>query len=161
MTSIAEYLAGLGAKLRSGHADGADKAFERGALNAGGDKEIHLPWDGYNNQREGGDYIVPVPTPEMVDIAAYHHPVWNSLTQGVKTLMLRNTTIVLGPHLETPVQCVIGWTPDGKWIGGTSHAFRVAQANNIPIYNIATDLGRRQLQEFVGLYETHLNGAPA
>jgi hypothetical protein len=157
MTSIAEYLGNLGAKLRSGHADGADKAFERGALNVSGSKEIHLPWDGYNNTRATGDYIVPTPTPDMAGIAAAHHPVWLTLKSSVKTLMLRNTTIVLGPDLATPVQCVIGWTEGGRWIGGTSHAFRVAHAHNIPIYNLATELGRSQLTEFVALYEKHLS----
>ncbi len=147
MTNIAEYLGDLGWLLHSGHADGADKAFERGAPRA--QREIHLPWDGYNNTREGGCYIVPKPTPEITSIAAEHHPKWDSLSSAVKLLMCRNVTIILGTALDQPATCVIGWTPSGEWIGGTSHGFRIAATYKIPIFNIALEADKSNLLSFV------------
>ena len=48
-TKLAERLAGQGYVLRSGGAAGADKAFEKGCDEASGEKEIFLPWAGYND----------------------------------------------------------------------------------------------------------------
>ena len=145
MSSIAEQLSPIGWQLRSGGAYGADLAFERGARH----KEIHLPWDGYNNVRIGPNHIVPDPTPEMVDVAARHHPAWENLSDAVKMFMVRNTTIVLGKDLKSPVKMVICWTDGGQEIGGTSHAIRIARSYDVPVFNIALTEQQNALAKFV------------
>lgn len=150
MTHIADYLADLGWFLRSGGADRADQAFERGARTfASQPYQIHLPWDGYNNTREDAQHIVPDPTPEIAQIAADHHPNWDNLSSTVRLFMCRNVTIILGEHLDQPAKMVVGWTPGGQWTGGTSHGFRVAAAYKIPIFNLALEADRQKMAEFV------------
>ena len=146
MRLIAEQLSPTGWLLRSGHADGADKAFERGAVH----KEIHLPWQGYNNAPLSSlHHIVPKPTPEVVEIAAAHHPRWNDLSSTVKLLMCRNVTIILGSDLNTQAKMVICWTPNGALVGGTSHAIKVANGFDIPVFNIADPVDQTKLCKFV------------
>jgi hypothetical protein len=119
--------------LRSGHAQGADQAFEIGTNRM----QIHLPWAGYNNAAHGYPYLVPKPTIEAQRIAAAHHPNWDNLSDAVKLLMIRNVTIILGVNLESPVQMVVCWTPGGKIQGGTAQGIRVAQSYDIPVFNVA------------------------
>lgn len=159
MRQIAEQLSPVGWQLRSGHADGADKAFERGAVH----KEIHLPWPGFNNQDEDGEtYFIPTPTAELVEITARNHPMpWNKMGFPVKSLMMRNTTIMLGLDLQTPVKFVVCWTQDGKEEGGTSHALRIARdpivvkvlGSPIPVFNLANPNDITNLVKFVVSYE--------
>lgn len=148
MTTAAESLSSLGWLLRSGHADAADYAFELGSSNG----EIHLPWSSYNDKLPrvtGNVYAVPNFTPEIMEVAAKFHPVWWNLSDAVRKLMARNTTILLGDQLDKPVDCVICWTPAGQPIGGTGHGLRIAHHYKIPIFNLyePEDFGR--LDEFV------------
>jgi hypothetical protein len=122
--------------LRSGGALGADSAFERGAL----DKEIHLPWNSYNNHWDGQDgAIVPEIIPAVAAIAEQYHPNWRALTGGAKAMMYRNVTVILGVRLDSHVNMVVCWTKDGKLVGGTSQAMRIAYAYDIPVYNLALE----------------------
>ena len=50
-TNIAKYLATKDFTLRSGAANGADSAFEKGCDISNGSKEIYLPWRGFNNSK--------------------------------------------------------------------------------------------------------------
>lgn len=129
----ATQLKNMGFMLRSGHAIGADQAFERGA---DGYARIYLPWQKYNED-------VPVKGNALVpDMAAYvreaaiHHPYWDNLSQGTKKLMLRNLAVILGSNLNEPAEFVICWTPKGEAVGGTAHGIRIAEAHNIPVFNL-------------------------
>jgi hypothetical protein len=147
MTNIAVQLSETGWTLRSGNARGADQAFQRGAPTSR--KEIHLPWDGYNNARTSNPgFIVPVPSLGPVQIAAQYHPAWDSLSVEAKLFMVRNTTIVLGADLITPVTMIICWTPHAQIRGGTGHALRIAEAHGIPIFNLADPATHLPLCEF-------------
>lgn len=145
MTFAAKDLSDLGWKLRSGNADGADKAFQAGANT----KEVHLPWAGFNNPVERANFFVPEFTDEIQIIARRHHPGWSFLSDPVKRLMCRNVTIILGANLDSPARMVICWTKDGRAVGGTGMAIRVARRQNIPVFNIALPNDITQLQEFV------------
>lgn len=159
MSEIAKHLGPSGWKLRSGHADGADKAFEQGAGITGSPREIHLPWGGYNNQLpDDTHYFVPDPRiPNLLEVTARNHPIWDRLGLPVKNLMVRNTTIVCGLDMQTPVKCIICWTKDGKEEGGTSHALRVARdpyvvelvGHPIPVFNLARLDDQRNLVNFI------------
>lgn len=130
MTKIATILATKGYILRSGGADGADKAFEKGVMNVL-KKEIYLPKLKFN-----GSLSTLLPSPEAFDIAARFHPVWDELDESSKRFHARNAHQVLGKDLKTPSEFVICWTKDGKASGGTGQALRMAEHYKIPIRNL-------------------------
>lgn len=127
--------------LRSGGADGADSAFERGAKSVNGTCEIYLPWKNFNNNPS----TLFKPTEQAYKIAASFHPKWTLLEQSVRMLMARNVHQILGQNCDDPVDFVICYTPDGCEdgtktsieTGGTGQAIRLASSRNIPIYNLA------------------------
>lgn len=117
--------------LRSGGADGADSAFERGCDEVKGDKEIYLPWKNFN----GNKSELYTPTKEAFLVSSKYHLRWSYLKQGVKNLHARNVHQILGKDLNNPVDFVICWT---KGSGGTMQTLRIAMGYKekvIPIYN--------------------------
>lgn len=151
MAWIGKKLQSKGFTLRSGAADGADKAFEHLVT---GNKEIYLPWQGFNGHNSGffGTSL------QAMDMASDLHPAWSNLSEGAKKLMARNCHQVLGIDLKTPSKFVVCWTPDGceshstrtSKTGGTGLAISLASINHIPIYNLANsnrllDLLKEQL----------------
>lgn len=136
MENGAKQLAAEGYLLRSGHADGADQAFQ---LGAGKLSRVYLPWPSYNqNVQVLGNKIVPENW-ALHHEAAIHHPIWDDLSQGVQKLLARNVAILLGSRMDDPVDFVICWTPQGRQIGGTGHALSVAIKYDIPIYNLGKE----------------------
>ena len=138
MTQIAKGLSECSWILRSGGADGADKAFEAGATK----KDIFLPT---------GDI------PDLAfEIAELYHPCWNELrSEFVKRLHARNTQQILGATLDIPAKFVVCWTPCGtetahttKETGGTGQAIRIANAYRIPVFNLANEGRLEQVKEF-------------
>ena len=129
MTETAKLLDSCGYTLRSGGADGADLAFEKGALN----KEIWVPWKGFNSNESN-----LTPSKEAFDIAKTVHPVWFKLSQAAQKLHARNCHQVLGNDLKTPSLFLLCWTPDGKITGGSATAINLAIRYNIPVFNYAT-----------------------
>ena len=138
MVHISKKLVSAGYTLRSGGADGADSAFELGADNAiltddHERKQIFLPWKGFNKRVSQFDH----PTHDAFEIAKKFHPAWNKLSSGGKALHARNVHQILGPDLDSPVEFVVCWTPDGQISGGTGQALRIAMKLEIPIHNLA------------------------
>ena len=70
MADVAYNLPNYGYTLRSGAADGADSAFEMGCGWNNGEKEIYLPWEGFNNHSSKLFHI----SDEAFAIAEKHHP---------------------------------------------------------------------------------------
>lgn len=132
MIDVAFYLSRRGLILRSGGADGADSAFEKGTINALGEKEIYLPWKGFN-KNESPLYDV---CSEALKMAEEYHPKWSALSYGARKLMGRNCYQVLGKDLRTPSAFIICWTSDGKASGGTGQALRIAKDYDIPVHNL-------------------------
>lgn len=138
MTVMAHALEEAGFVLRSGGADGADSAFERGVQDAR-NKEIYLPWPDFNAHSEVG--VVWPETDRVLEarqIAAKFHPIWDRLSGTVQHFHTRNVFQVLGRDLNDPVTCVICWTEGGKHGGGTGQAIRIAQAYSIPIFDMGS-----------------------
>ena len=132
---VSFFLSKMGFVLRSGGAPGADSMFEE---YCNGDKEIYLPWVGFNkNQSDlfldsiGKDIIL-----EAREIARKYHPNWNALSEAAKKLMTRNTFQIMGRDLKTPVSFVVCWTRGGTINGGTGQAMRIAKDLKIPIFNL-------------------------
>ena len=141
LTALASQLAQHGHVLRSGHAPGADQAFEHGA---GARAEVYLPWPSFESSvRSAADYVQSQPSPEAVQMAAAHHPAWERLGRGARSLHARNCHQILGRDLQDPVSFVVCWTPDGATTnpgpstGGTGQALRIAAAHAIPVFNLA------------------------
>lgn len=126
--ALAQRLASLGYKLRTGGAKGADKAFE-----------LATPHDQLALYREhhGQDK-------KAQDMAQKFHPAWDRCNEQARRLHARNCMIVLGAALNNPVDFVLCWTPDGAETashtghrtGGTGQAIRVAHFYNIPVFNL-------------------------
>lgn len=120
--------------LRSGHAEGSDKAFEDGCIDVSGLREIYLPWKGFN----GSSSHLEKPLPEAYVIAEGVLPHWHNLTPTHRALHARDAHQVLGGDLKTPSEFLVCWTPGGRVVGGTATAIRVAVANKIPVYNLGS-----------------------
>lgn len=153
MRSIGEQLADKWT-LRSGFADGADKAFAYGAETAKGKMENFLPWKGFNGAPHNDDrFIVQRPTPDMEAIAQKYHPAWNACSDAAKLMHTRNVCQVLGHDLQTHSKMVICWTPRGSGSGGTGQAIRIARAYGIPVFDLAIEEQKQQLCAFVAMIE--------
>ena len=147
---VARYLATQGVVLRSGGADGADKAFEIGCDMVNGKKEVYIPWKNFNNSTSN----LVLSDKRAVEMAKKYHPQWSILSQGAKKLQARNCHQVLGKDLATPSNFIICWTEDGKGHGGTGQALRIARDYNIPYFDCGCygddiDKCRKELFEFL------------
>ena len=130
MVRIGMKAAQNGYTLRSGGADGADKAFEHGCDLVKGPKEIY-----YANQA----------TEEAMAMAALYHPAWGACSPYARKLHGRNAFQILGINLNKPSHHFICWTPDGcithsqrtRQTGGTGTAISIANNYGISICNLA------------------------
>lgn len=136
--------------LRSGHADGADLAFETGAFIGKGLMEIYIPWAGFNGApKRDRRFIVPDFTIEAVSMASKFHPAWDCCSIGARKLHTRNLYQVLGEFLDRRATMVVCWTQHGLGTGGTGQAIRIAKANNIPVFDLAIPKKDLELARFV------------
>ena len=104
MTRIAAKLESVGYILRSGAAEGADQAFERGVTDAA-NKQIFIAWNGFCGRQMGQDGVVPLIDcceRRAFQIASEIHPAWGHRTRGAAALLARNTAQVLGARIDTP-----------------------------------------------------------
>tara|TARA_R110002096_G_scaffold372344_2_gene565781 strand:+ start:98 stop:631 length:534 start_codon:yes stop_codon:yes gene_type:complete len=120
--------------VRSGHADGADYAFEKGATS---NCIVYMPWSTFNKDKE----VLGVPRTqqlrdEVLKIVYKHEKYAKDLSDGVKLIKSRNVYQVLGEDLKSPSDLVVCWTPYGEVTGGTGLAIKIATANNIPVINV-------------------------
>jgi len=156
MTATKKYYAGIGSRetpqdilelmtrvskgldrkryvLRSGGAQGADKAFEAGVMSTR--TEIMLASD-----------TLPVWTDVFTD---FFHPNPSALKDYPRKLMNRNAMQILGRCGSRPVDFVVCWTKDGKASGGSGHALRIANYYNIVVFNLRNKDALHELKEFV------------
>lgn len=154
MQSVATILAGEEYVLRSGGADGADQAFERGCDEAGGEKEIYIPWKNFCNNPSPFHNLPP----EAFKLAEQYHPKWNQLAVSIKKIMARNVMQVLGQDLSTPSSLLLCWTPDGcesimtrtTETGGTGMAIAIASVHNVPVINMKNVDWIQRFAKFIG-----------
>lgn len=147
MSEIAKKLAAKGTILRSGGAEGADQAFERGVdywFTFMQQAKIPVPKEIFYAGDVDKAGVIGL---QAMNEAEKYHVVWNKLNPFVKKLHARNVFQILGNDLKTPVSFVICWTPDGCihhqnrtiYTGGTGTAISVASMHGIPIFNLARE----------------------
>lgn len=135
MTASARRLEQMGYILRSGGAEGADKAFEAGVIYPD-HKEIYRPKHA---------------TPQAIEIASEYHGHWDNCDSYTRKLHGRNVFIILGPNFDTPVDFVICYTPDGKDSGGTGLGIRISHDANIPVFNLYFPEVQERIMKFLGI----------
>lgn len=155
MEEIAKKLAEKGLVLRSGGAEGADRAFERGVdywhtflrANEGPiPKEIFYARD----IDDGGQ-----PAMLAINMAKKYHPVWDRLNPFVRKLHARNAFQIMGKDMKSPALFVICWTRDGCihhtnrtiYTGGTGTAISIASMNGIPVFNLANEAHLKRIRK--------------
>ena len=142
INKISVKLERLGYTLRSGGAEGADKAFEKDIKN----KEIFIPWKNF------GEGIVPNYSEYADNLIKEIHPAYERLSQGAKKLHLRNVNQVLGLNLDTPSKFLICWAEvdnEGTPKGGTRTAWMVAKKFNVPCFNLILEEDKNRFEKFI------------
>lgn len=132
MSSVASKLETKDYILRSGGATGADRAFEAGIQYDG--KVIFRPKHATN---------------AAINLAANFHPYWDECNVITRKLHGRNSMIILGADLNSPVKFVICYTPDGKASGGTGLGIRMAESFDIPVFNLFHSETRERFDKFL------------
>lgn len=148
--------------VRSGNADGADTAFQRGAAEAESSVIIFMPWAKFNGgclpSGPGARWVL-YPSKAAMEMAYDFHPAWNRLDPVAKLLHARNLHQVLGADLDEPSAFLVCWTPDGaeskketsEETGGTGTAIRVADAYGVPVFNLCNEGAEEDLRAQIGL----------
>ena len=141
--------------LRSGGAEGADSAFEWGADDGSGKKEIFLPWKNFNHNKS--TLVLPTPIPEDVAIIARSiYPHWDYVTEPVRRLHARNVYQILGWDLNDFSAFVVCYTErpydDPKAVGGTLFGIKLAESRDIPVYNFFIRGKREEFYKMIDIY---------
>ena len=154
MNDIAVELSRTGYTLRSGGADGADTAFEKGCDSVDGKKEIYLPWKGFNDNTSSLYSIAP----EAYEIAEEIYGArWRNIGIPIRQLMSRNIHQVTGKSLDKPSDFVVCWTPDGcttkstrtNNTGGTGQAIAYADIYPVPVFNLKNENDFSRLLKYI------------
>ena len=140
MGEIAFKLAMRDWTVRTGGAPGADDAFAQGARQVEASAaELYLPWKDFEGWTwETLSVALSEPQAEAYEIAAQFHPAWHRLGRGGRALHARNVHQVLGRDVTAPeiTSFIICWTKNGKPVGGTAQALRLAAHYEVPVYNL-------------------------
>lgn len=147
MTRCAAKLEEQDFYLRSGCAQGADIAFQRGVKEKA---EIHLPWKNFNlpYQQEYPNHVYKVikENDKAARESLGFHPECGKLKRSVELLMMRNYYQVCG---EPNSSFVICWTLSGEAEKGTGQALRIAAHYEIPIFNLAREKDLKRIVNFI------------
>ena len=148
---IGQDLAFKGLTLRSGGAEGADRAFEFGCdcCSFLAKKEIWLPWKGFNNSIS--TLVLEDIIPEgVIEIASSTYDRWWRASDSIKRLHSRNVYQILGHDLNTPVDFVVCWTDRNKHdTGGTNFGIKLAEKRKIPVYNFHNHVDEILFNEYI------------
>ena len=150
-------ICGLGYDLYSGGAIGFDRKcedFYKGCLNR--QSTIFTPNKTVREYIAGHEKIRKVFNVtniwyKALDIASKHHPAWHKITKKhIRNLHARNTLIILGEDLNSPVDFVLCWNKDRN-SGGTSQGIRVAEAYDIPVFHMGEMIDEEILKAIIKL----------
>ena len=140
MRKTASWLATKHWILRSGGARGADMAFQSGATNFVRPPRYEV-WTIDHRCEAASEGRAKKPTRGAWErahmIAGKVHPAWSRCSRLAQALHARNTLILLGHEITTPVRFVLCWTPGGKETGGTGQMIRLARMFQVNVLNFA------------------------
>lgn len=128
--------------LRSGGAEGADSIAEH---SFSGEKQIILPWKGFNGKHVGE--IIYSDDKEASVLVDQTHPVPERLSQGARKCLERDVWQILGPpnQQRKKTDIVICWIEPGR-TGGTAFTRDVAERFGVPVFNVAETAGLAKLR---------------
>lgn len=173
MVKVGHLLALKGYFLRSGGAQGADTAFETGAARyRPSSYEIYRPNMTVEISNKGQKSTLEMSEEDkhIASILTFRfHPKASNLPFWTKALMDRNVFQILGMGLQfkdkqvipsKPSGFVLCWTPDGaqtqdetsRETGGTGQAIRIADAFDIPVYNLQREENLERLNNWITRY---------
>lgn len=168
---LAIKLIKLGAVGYSGGAEGADTSLTKAVEDSIKVPE-HIPgyrmakifigWYNFNSLKGGdlegavidGSKVTNVPLAKK--LARTLHPAFDKMKPGAQALHTRNCFQILGESLANPVD-VVFYSADnldhqGRPIGGTATAWKLATALGVPTFNVNTADGRDGANEWVNEY---------
>ena len=91
---------------------------------------------------------------ETERIASEVHPAWDRCNEWARGMHSRNCHQILGYDLQSPVDAVICWTPDGKIQGGTATAIRISMKYDIPVFNLGVSDKKSVLNDIKNFLES-------
>lgn len=158
-SKVGQFLCKKGFILRSGHAPGADYAFEKFLDFTKKVAEIYLPWNnfGFNNVpkawHDGINYFTFTNFDKKIQdkamkLAENIHGHWEKCSDGARLLLARDVNQCLGLDLKTKSQFVVCWTPGAEEVGGSKICIKIAKKNKIPVYNFGDEKQIDKFREF-------------
>lgn len=133
--------------LRSGGANGADTAFEAGVSNVK-NKQIFLPWKNFNNNESNLTYDYEFAINKLNAVISKSHLKNLIGNPAVLKLHLRNVHQIYGCQSCEKTSFVVCWTEDANVVGGTATAIKLANKENIPVYNFGKYKKLNEFEEF-------------
>ena len=91
---------------------------------------------------------------ETERIASEVHPAWDRCNEWARGMHSRNCHQILGYDLQSPVDAVICWTPNGKIQGGTATVIRIAMKYDIPVFNLGVSDKKSVLNDIKNFLES-------
>ena len=91
---------------------------------------------------------------ETERIASEVHPAWDRCNEWARGMHSRNCHQILGYDLQSPVDAVICWTPDGAVVGGTATAIRISMKYDIPVFNLGVSDKKSVLNDIKNFLES-------
>lgn len=150
MTRLAEKLETMGFRLRSGGADGCDKAFAQGVEK---EADIYIPFRNFdlNGQltKIWHNYIVVDESDQEALDSLRFHPAPDKLTLAARKMMMRNWRQIVGKDGAPNSKFVVMWTEGGEKKGGTSQVWRIADSLSIPVFNLAREEDLKRINQFL------------
>lgn len=134
--------------LRSGGAEGADSIAEH---SFSGEKQIILPWKGFNGNHVGE--IIYTDDKDASAMIDWYHSAADKLSQGARKCLERDIWQLLGCPQDNPrkkTDIVICWIESGK-TGGTAFTAGLAKKLGIPVFNIAEKEELEKLRKLFGI----------
>ena len=91
---------------------------------------------------------------ETERIASEVHPAWDRCNEWARVMHSRNCHQILEYDLQSPVDAVICWTPDGAVVGGTATVIRIAMKYDIPVFNLGVPVKESVLNDIKNFLES-------
>ncbi len=153
LVELSKILRDMGWIARSGGAPGADTAGVQ-ALEPK-HKEVFLPWKGFNGNYGKECIALEDMDQSLVEEAeaftARLHPEWYNCLKAAKLFHTRNVFELTGKDGTNISKFMICYTENGNVTGGTGQTIRIANALNIPVFNIGSpSFNEAEFMKFIG-----------